>query len=278
MPPVLVTDHGVGVVYQSNFDERAWHITKTQLAKRVFHAVKLAQHIVVVSEFARESLLSALGVDNNVKVTTILNPISPEKWPMLERGTLKNKLGLTGKKILVFSGVHLPFKKKGLDLLLQAVADDEWLRRNCMLIIITREEAGRVARQYMRSSGIKGIVLPPQPQAQLSKYYSLGDVLVVPSRLEGIGLVYTEALISGTPVVGFYKSVLELERELGIYIGEGFNATTEGPKELAEKIKKVLNTRVNRQALRKAVIEKLSWEVKFQEFENVYRKLIRNKQ
>jgi glycosyltransferase involved in cell wall biosynthesis len=237
LPPLVVSDHGIGVVYRSSFDEKAWRISKTRLATRISHALKLAQYIVAVSEFAKEALLADFSVSANTKVTGILNPISSEKWPLLERHILKSELGLTGKKTVVFSGVHLPFEKKGLDLLLQAVANDEWLRANCALVIITTESAGEIVRKCMRLNGIEGIVLPPQPQAQLSKYYNAGDVLVVPSRLEGIGLVYSEALISGTPVVGFYKSVQELERELGVYIGEGFNAVTEGPKELAEKIK-----------------------------------------
>lgn len=273
LPPLVVTDHGIGVVYRSSFDEKAWRISKTRLATRISYALKLAQYIVAVSEFAKEALLADFSASANTKVTVVLNPISSEKWPLLERDVLKSELGLTGKKTVVFSGVHLPFEKKGLDLLLQAVANDEWLRANCALVIITTESAGEIASQYMRSNGIDGIVLPPKPHAELSRYYNVGDVFVMPSRVEGIGLVYGEALISGTPVVGFYKSVQELGRELGIYIGEGFDAATEGPRELAEKIKKVLSMNIERYTLRQAITDKLSWSVKFREYDRIYKEV-----
>jgi len=274
LAPIVVTDHGIGVVCNNNFDESVWSITWARLTERISRAVNLVQYIIVVSEFAKESLLSTFSINDKTMVSAILNPIDSEKWPMLEREKLKKELDLTGKKTLIFSGVHLPFEKKGLDILMEAVAYDEWLCANCNLVIITTENAGKVAREYIRSKGITGVVIPPQPQAELPKYYNAGDVFVMPSRLEGIGLVYSEALISGTPVVGFYKSVQELERELGIYIGEGFNAATDGPKELAEKIKKVLSMDVDRQALRTAISEKLSWDVKFRDYDCIYRELV----
>jgi len=277
-PPVVVTDHGIGVVFEGGL-HREYGFTKNEHSQQVREAVKSSQCVVCVSEFSKSALLRKCGISvyDSLKVRAILNPIDVWKWPLLDREYLKREMGLAGKPTIIFSGVHLPIKKKGLDLLLQAVATDEWLHRNSTVIITTTESAGELARQYIRSNGIGGIVLPPQPQAELPKYYNVGDVFVMPSRLEGIGLVYSEALISGTPVVGFHKSVEELERELGIYIGEGFNAAREGPKELAEKIKKVLSMRLDRRVLRKAVVEKLSWEVKFQEYDKIYRELATGK-
>ena len=156
------------------------------------------------------------------------------------------------------------------------MAVDEWLSHNCKLVIITTIEAGQIAEKYIKSTGIDATILPPLRQTQLYPYYNAADIFVVPSRKESIGLVYAEALISGTPVVGYHQSIEELRRELGVYIGEGFNTMDEGPQALAEKIKKVLRTKIDRQDLHKAVVEKLSWEVKFQEYDQLYRKLINN--
>jgi len=160
-----------------------------------------------------------------------------------------------------------------LDILLTTISKDEYLRNNCRLVVVTNEEGKVFADKFFAEQGLDGLTFVSLQREALVKAYNAADVFVMPSRQEGIGLAYYEALLAGTPVVGFYKSVQELERELGIYIGEGFNAATEGPKELAEKIKKVLGMQVDRQTLRKAVVEKLSWEVKFQEYDRVYREL-----
>jgi len=92
--------------------------------------------------------------------------------------------------------------------------------------------------------------------------------------LEGIGLAYYEALLSGVPIIGYHKSVEELQSALNLYIGEKYNSEFEGAVELAEKIKKVLDMEINREALRKAVIEHLSWKVKFREYGELYDSLL----
>lgn len=80
--------------------------------------------------------------------------------------------------------------------------------------------------------------------------------------------------LAGVPVVGFYKSIEELENVLGVYIGEKFNASRGGEKELANKIKKVLSIDFCRELLRQKVIDNLSWDVKFHEFESVYTEVL----
>ena len=96
-----------------------------------------------------------------------------------------------------------------------------------------------------------------------------------PSRSEGFAYVYVEALLAGLPIIGFYSNVSEIEKLLGIYVGERFNASNEDEKILAEKIIKVLNTsNIERGVLRRKVIDNLSWKVKFDEFDLVYRELL----
>ena len=278
-PPMMITDHGMGVVFEGGL-ENAYGMTEPEHAFRIPDAISLAQCVVSVSEFSKSALLERFDLNERDvgKVKAILNPIQIQKWPLLGKEKLKSSLCLGDKKTMMFSGVSLPFEKKGLGILLESVADDEWLRKNCALLIITTESDGEVASEYMRSAGIEGRVFPPQAHSELSKYYNIADIFVMPSLLEGIGLVYIEALVSGAPVVGFYKSIEELEGELGTYLGEGFDAAREGIQELAEKIKHVLSKNLNRNSLRRVVVENLTWDIKFGGYDFLYKELVTKEQ
>lgn len=273
-PPRIVTEHGVGLLYQYEMHKLYGVTEKPRLFERVTESARKAQYIVSVSEFSRTSFLDAFGLPGYSNIKAILNPINPDKVSLLDKNEAKEFLGLEGKPVLLFCGVHLPIQRKGLDILLTTISKDEYLRNKCKLIVVTNKEGKVFADKFFTQQGLDGLTFVSLQRETLVKVYNAADVFVMPSRQEGIGLAYYEALLAGTPVVGFYKSVQELERELGIYIGEGFNAATEGPKELAEKIKKVLSMRVDRQTLRKAVVEKLSWEVKFQEYDRIYREVL----
>ena len=76
------------------------------------------------------------------------------------------------------------------------------------------------------------------------------------------------------PIVGLYWNVSEIEKSLGVYVGERFNASKEDEKILAGKITKVLNIDFDREFLRRKVIENLSWEAKFGEFDSVYKEVL----
>lgn len=77
--------------------------------------------------------------------------------------------------------------------------------------------------------------------------------------------------------MGFPESIRELEHLLGICIGEKFDASNEDEKALAEKIIKVLNTDFDRKLVRKKVIENLSWDAKFSEFDSVYKEVLQTR-
>lgn len=61
------------------------------------------------------------------------------------------------------------------------------------------------------------------PHDDLTARMSGAAVLCVPSTRESFGLVYIEALSSGTPIVGFAPSVEEISDRVGRQIGFGFS-------------------------------------------------------
>lgn len=119
-----------------------------------------------------------------------------------DRRALRAELGLGDEPLLLFVGRLDPIK--GLDLLLESVA---LMRTQARLLVIGGNPAGDPELERLRDRaaelGIGERVLFPGavPQADLPRYYSAAESLVITSRYESFGLAAVEALASGTPVV-----------------------------------------------------------------------------
>lgn len=259
--PLVVTDHGF---WQGVEEER-------DLLK-VKQTANKADYIICVSEFAEEQQRK-FSVGSQKRRKIIHNPVDVNRIPLLNQEEIKQELGLKNKKVIFFSGVVEPVKRKGLDILLNAIVINQYLRKS-KLIIISNAEGINYAKKFMEGQKIDALILPLQSWDRVVKIYNAADVFVMPSKSESFGIVYEESLLVGTPVVGFYPILNALEHLLGIYIGEKFDTRRENERDLAEKIIKVLNTNFDRELMRKKVIEKISWDAKFGEFESVYREAL----
>jgi len=264
-PPIVVTDHGFWQGLRAKSDEI-----------RVAKAANLARRIICVSNVSQERV-TWFGLASKDKTIVIHNPISPIRIPLLDREHLKKELGYTDKKLVFFSGAVEPLKRKGLDKLLACFARDKELRKTYTLIVLTNHETIEVVRSICTRETIDAIILGPQSWEDVVKFYNAADVFVMPSKSESFGLVYVEAMLAGTPIVGFQPIVKELESLLGTYIGEGFDAEREDEVALSNKIKRVVSRKIDRSALRQRVINKLSWDAMWPQFESLYRQLLVNK-
>jgi glycosyltransferase involved in cell wall biosynthesis len=263
--PIIITDHGAANMVRNERD-----------ALQVSNSLSIASHVICVSKHIKDRL-EKLGIHYPKKTTIIYNPVMVNELPQLNRGKLNNRH--CRKQVILFSGVSRPIEGKRLDVLLKAYFNDDYLRNRCRLVIITAGEGLNYAKNFIAHTcrtqkSIDTLVLGPLPRNEFLKYYGLADVLVSPSVLEAFGLAYTEALSSGTPIVGSHLAVGEIERLLGIYIGEKFDVSKEGEKELAQKIVKVLDANLDRELLRRKVVENLSWKTKFKEFDNIYKEAL----
>ncbi len=94
---------------------------------------------------------------------------------------------------------------KGHDVLLEALAPLTGLRWQCLCVGSLERDPAFVDRLRRRvaAGGMDGRVRfsGPQAGAELAGSYTAADVLVLPSRAETYGMVVTEALARGLPVV-----------------------------------------------------------------------------
>jgi glycosyltransferase involved in cell wall biosynthesis len=95
----------------------------------------------------------------------------------------------TGESLLCVGPVT---RAKGHDVLLDALASISDLSWNCVCV-------GRLVDNVARSDRVSFV--GPRTGADLDRSYAAADLLLLPSRAEAYGMVITEALARGVPVV-----------------------------------------------------------------------------
>ncbi|MBE1445103.1 MULTISPECIES: glycosyltransferase family 4 protein [unclassified Paenibacillus] len=185
-----------------------------------------ANRIIVNSEFLKEQLIRSfpklhrkvlvnhLGVDTDHFVTRWSEEGERERERMLER------MGLTGKKIIMYVGRLI--EMKGVHHLLQAMPQIVRQVPEAVLLIIGSAHYGSnkvtpyVQELYRQADGLRQHVrfIPFVPHDEISSWYRLADILAVPSNeTEAFGLVNVEAMACGVPVVatrsGGMKEIIE---------------------------------------------------------------------
>lgn len=176
-----------------------------RLTRRVFYSVlsfwerhlcKAADKVITVSNSPKEDLIKFHRIPPH-KIKTIYNGIDKLKF-----ATLNSEMR-PDRKNLLFVGRLVP--RKGVEYLIEAV----WLIRgkgqDVCLYIVGKGEKGyelklkRLVRNYGLEKEVKflGFV----SDEELGSIYSEADIFVLPSLIEGFGLVLLEAMAYGKPVV-----------------------------------------------------------------------------
>lgn len=187
------------------------HIIRSQL-KEVF---QLVDKVVVNSEFLKEYITD---IEKSVKEKVIVNylGVNPVQFSSKYTPTNKklkkkmlNQLGYKNKKIVLYTG-RLK-KMKGVHCLLKAVFQLKKRYDNFVLLIVGGNKYGKNDKtKYVRrlrriASKMPTHVhfVPYVSYDEIHKWYTLADVIVVPSiRHEAFGLVNLEAMASAVPVIG----------------------------------------------------------------------------
>lgn len=129
-------------------------------------------------------------VYNGVDTARFLPGDSQAACIQLELPLEKIRIGVIGR---------IEFRQKQQHLLVQAIAADPSLSKSCHLVFAGDGPDVEALRVLLKQHQISSTILPWCDPARL---YQALDVLVIPSRYEGLPLVMLEALASGTAVLG----------------------------------------------------------------------------
>jgi glycosyltransferase involved in cell wall biosynthesis len=165
---------------------------------------------------------------------------------------LRRQLGLTNQRVVLFVGRVVPYK--GVQYLIRAIQKLNQRGEAYHILIVGDAEGRQITDSSLYYQSIRDLVVTCGLEElvdfvgrlnsdQLPLYYSLADVVVLPSvmRGEAFGGVLLESLACGSPVVASnlpgVDSVLKENRKVGRYV------TPKDEEGLAEAIRKVAETK-----------------------------------
>ena len=192
---------------------------------------------------------------------------------------IRKKFNINDKFILFVGRLA---EKKGLKYLIIAMQDVSKKFPDTKLVIIgDGSEKDNITGLISRLGMDNNIILAGKiNNRELPDYYAAADVFVGPSIVtkkgdtEGLGIVFLEALTSGTCIIGSNVGGIPdiiKNNETGLLVKE------KNPKELAEVIIKVLSNEKLRQKLarqgQKYIKDKFSWKNIANEFDDIIKKI-----
>ncbi len=167
-------------------------------------AVRLADHVITVSEKTKSDLVSFFKADA-AKITVIYEGVDPRfaayHNPEKCRATLQ-KYGIT-KPYFLYVGLLKPHKR--VDWLLRIFRQMRQAHQLDMDLVIVGKKDARYSESCASLAALQtggGVFyLPFVEEEELFALYRSAHALVHPSRYEGFGLTLLEAMASATPVI-----------------------------------------------------------------------------
>ncbi len=143
--------------------------------------------------------LRARGVTQPVEV--VYNGIDTAAYPFRERKKSRAKFLLEADEYALAIVGRIQFKQKGHDFLVRALAHSlPRLGKLRLMIVGSGPDESRL-REIIEDCNIDSIVTFVPWSDDLSDVYSAIDMLVIPSRFEGMPIVMLEAMYYGVPIV-----------------------------------------------------------------------------
>jgi len=198
-----------------------------------------AQHLITVSEFVRQEMISLLGIPPH-RVTAIHNGVDSRFCPMTEEQTLpvRQKYGLADARYLLVVATLEP--RKNLSRLLDAymMLSSRIRQRHPLVLVGAKGWQDSELNQRLHALLANGMVrkLGYVDDIDLPALYAGAHAFAFPSLYEGFGLPVLEAIASGIPTLTSHCSSLpEVVGNSGVTINPlDVDALREGLVELLE--------------------------------------------
>lgn len=160
-------------------------------------ALRRAEWLLASSQATADEFIAHYRADA-ARIRVVPLGIDLGRFHPVDASDLRAQLGLGDSPLLLYVGFCTP--RKGLDVLARALP---MLPTDVRLVIVGRWEAEYRKKFYraVGSAAHRVVEVGPVADADLAAYYSMADVFVFPTLLEGFGLPLIEAMACETPVV-----------------------------------------------------------------------------
>jgi glycosyltransferase involved in cell wall biosynthesis len=180
----------------------AWNITNPTLKTALSHA----DRILAVSNYTRDRLLKEQNLDPS-KIEVLPNTFDVSGFQITDKPKyLLERYGLKPEQPVILTVARLASLDgyKGYDKIIQAIPEIRRQLPDVHYIIVGKGDDRPRIEQLIVELGLQDCVTLAGfiPDNELCDYYNLCDVFAMPSKGEGFGIVYLEALACGKPVLG----------------------------------------------------------------------------
>jgi glycosyltransferase involved in cell wall biosynthesis len=273
--PLVVTVHGTDVLVEPSIGYGI------RLSKRydalVRRVIEEADAVIAASKVTYDEVCSI--VKNIEKVHLIANGVDITRFnPGLDSSYLRRKHGLEGKFIVFSLRAHEP--KYGLEYLIRSVPAVVEQMDNVVFIVGGNGSLLQYHEKLAAELGVsQKIIFTGKISSDDVPYYNaLSNVVVVPSLQEAFGLVVSEAMACGKPIIGSNVGGI---RDQIIDGSTGFLIEPREPLKIAEKILWLMTNPEEAKRMgingRKRVEQKYNIENRAKSIINLYVKLLRDK-
>jgi phosphatidylinositol alpha-1,6-mannosyltransferase len=175
--------------------------------RRRRRALEVADGVIAVSRFTRETLISGFGVPE-AKITLISNGVDLSRFtPRPRSPRLEARYGLAGRRVLLT--ISRLYARKGIDRVIEALPMVLKHIPDILYLVVGEGSYRTTLEQMVAERSLSGHVVFAGAVAdhELADHYGLGEVFIMANRAmpdgetEGFGLVFLEANACGVPLI-----------------------------------------------------------------------------
>ena len=247
------------------------------LLKSEHYGIIKSRKIIAISEEIKKELITNYSLSKE-KICVIPNGINTERFSIVNkakfRKTIREIYSLKETDVVAIFPAH-EFKRKGLSQIIDALSIIK--KNNIYLLVMGRDNPSKY-HKVLKDNGLLKNVIFVGEQLETEKYYAASDMMVFPTLYEPFGLVITEAMASGLPVlVSANAGAAELMTDGidGLFIKDRNDI-----QEIAQKIEWLyVNTNKSIEIGNNArkTAEKYSWRVISNKTLDLYEKVLKEK-
>ncbi|TVQ57161.1 MAG: glycosyltransferase family 4 protein [Spirulina sp. DLM2.Bin59] len=191
--PYWAVAHGIEV----------WDVTD----QRLIASFAQADRLLAVSHYSRDRLLAEQPTIDPARVTVLPNTFDANLfYPAPKPPPLLHRYNLTPHQPVILTVARLDQTQayKGYDQILRALPQVRQLLPDVHYLLVGKGNDRPRVEQLITKLGLEGAVTLAGfvPDEELAAHYQLCDLFAMPSRGEGFGIVYLEAIATGKPTLG----------------------------------------------------------------------------